>query len=55
MRQGRPKNIRVTKPLDQGLDHQTIAAIEKWRFAPGMKDGKPVRVAATIEVNFHLR
>ncbi|MEO8051539.1 MAG: M56 family metallopeptidase [Acidobacteriota bacterium] len=53
--QGRAKNIRVTKPLDQGLDQQALAAIEKWRFAPGMKDGKPVRVAATIEVNFHLR
>jgi TonB family protein len=53
--QGRARNIRVTKSLDKGLDQQAIAAIEKWRFAPGVKDGKPVRVAANIEVNFRLR
>jgi TonB family protein len=53
--QGLPKNIRVTKSLDKGLDQQAIAAIEKWHFAPGIKDGKPVRAAATIQVNFHLR
>ena len=53
--QGQAEKIRVTKSLDKGLDQQAIAAIEKWHFAPGIKDGKPVRVAATIEVNFHLR
>lgn len=53
--QGRAKNIQVTKSLDKGLDQQAIAAIEKWHFAPGIKDGKAVRVAATIEVNFRLR
>jgi TonB family protein len=53
--QGRPEKIRVTKSLDKGLDQQAIAAIEKWHFAPGIKDGKPVWAAATIEVNFHLR
>jgi protein TonB len=53
--QGQAEKIRVTKSLDKGLDQQAIAAIEKWHFAPGIKDGKPVRVAATIEVNFRLR
>jgi TonB family protein len=53
--QGRAQKIRVTRSLDKGLDQQAIAAIEKWHFAPGIKDGKPVRTAATIEVNFHLR
>jgi TonB family protein len=53
--QGLPKNIRVTKSLDKGMDQQAIAAIEKWHFAPGIKDGKPVRAAAIIEVNFRLR
>ena len=52
--QGQPHNILVTRSLDKGLDQQAIAAIEKWHFAPGIKDGKPVRAAATIEVNFHL-
>ncbi len=53
--QGQPHNIRVTRSLDKGLDQQAIAAIEKWHFAPGVKDGKPVRAAATIEVNFRLQ
>jgi len=53
--QGRPHKIQVTKSLDKGLDQQAIAAIEQWHFAPGIKDGKPVRAAATIEVNFRLR
>jgi TonB family protein len=53
--QGRPEKVQVTKSLDKGLDQQAIAAIEKWHFAPGIKDGKPVRAAAIIEVNFRLR
>jgi len=52
---GLPRNINVTKSLDKGLDQQAIVAIEKWRFAPGVKDGMPVRVAAQIQVNFQLR
>jgi len=53
--QGHAQKIRVTKSLDKGMDQQAIAAIEKWHFAPGIKDGKPVRTAATIQVNFRLR
>ena len=32
---------------------QTI--LHSWRFKPGLKDGKPVDVLATIEVEFNLR
>jgi protein TonB len=53
--QGRAHKIRVTRSLDKGLDQEAIDAIEKWHFAPGIKDGKPVRAAATIEVNFRLQ
>jgi len=52
--QGRPQNLRVLRSPGLGLDQKAIEAIEKWRFKPGMKDGKPVAVWATIEVNFHL-
>jgi hypothetical protein len=31
-----------------------MEAVEKWLFKPGMKDGKPVAVYATIQVTFHL-
>jgi protein TonB len=52
--QGRPQNLKVLRSLGLGLDQKAIEAVEKWRFRPGMKDGKPVPVMATIEVNFRL-
>ncbi len=51
---GIAKNIKVMRPLGLGLDERAIEAIKKWRFRPGMKDGKPVAVFITIEVNFRL-
>jgi TonB family protein len=34
------------------LDEKAIEAVRQWRFKPGTKDGNPVTVSATIEVNF---
>lgn len=51
---GRANNIRVQRSLGLGLDEKAVEAVRKWRFRPGMKDGQPVAVAATIEVNFRL-
>jgi TPR repeat protein len=31
-----------------------LDAIQTWEFAPGLKDGKPVKILATIEVNFRF-
>jgi TonB family protein len=51
---GNPRELKVIRPLGLGLDQKAIEAVEKWKFRPGMKDGKPVAVQATIEVNFRL-
>lgn len=49
-------NIAVLKSLDRtfGLDQAGIEAVKKWRFKPGMKDGKPVRVAVQLILEFRL-
>jgi TonB family protein len=51
---GQPRDLRVVRPLGLGLDEKAIEAVMKWKFRPGYKDGRPVAVAATIEVNFRL-
>ena len=51
---GLPTNIQVISPLGFGLDEKAEEAIRKWRFIPGMKEGKPVPVIAQIEVNFRF-
>jgi TonB family protein len=51
---GEPRDIRIVRPLGMGLDQKAVEAVSKWHFKPGMKDGAPVAVQATIEVNFRL-
>jgi len=51
---GHARNLKVVKGIGLGLDEKAIEAVNKWRFKPGLKDGKPVVVAAHIEVNFRL-
>ena len=49
---GKAHNIRVERGLGMGLDQKALEAIEQWEFEPGKKDEKPVKVGATIEMNF---
>ena len=51
---GKVHNIRVVRGLGSGLDEEAVKALEQWEFEPGMKDGEPVRVAATVEMNFRM-
>ena len=52
---GDPRDITVARSLGHGLDEQAIAAVKRWKFEPGMKDGKPVAVRLSIEVDFRLQ
>jgi TonB family protein len=51
---GASRNIRTMRFLGLGLDEKAVEAIGRWKFKPGMREGMPVAVAATVEVNFHL-
>jgi TonB family protein len=51
---GLPRNIKVSRTLGYGLDEKAIEAVKKWRFKPATKDGKPVAVEVSVQVNFHL-
>ena len=51
---GLVQNPRVLRSVGMGLDEKAIEAVMKWRFRAGYKDGKPVTVAAQVEVNFRL-
>jgi TonB family protein len=53
--QGRAEDIQVVRSLDAGLDANAAASVSQWLFKPGMKDGQPVDVAVTIEINFKLQ
>lgn len=47
-------DTRVVYGVGMGLDQKAIEAVRQWRFEPGTKDGLPVNVSATIEMNFRL-
>lgn len=51
---GRATNIKVMKGVGLGLDEKAVEAVQKWTFIPGKKNGSPVPVYATVEVNFRL-
>jgi protein TonB len=51
---GNVRSIRVRQGLGLGLDEKAIEAVSRWRFRPGVLDGKPVTTQATVQVNFQL-
>lgn len=51
---GVPQDIRVKRSLDPGLDKNAVEAVKTWRFQPGTKEGKPIKVVTNVEVSFRL-
>jgi TonB family protein len=46
-------NLQILKTLGS-LDQRAMEAVRLWRFQPGTKDGRPVTVSGTVEVDFRL-
>jgi TonB family protein len=51
---GHPRDIRVIHGLGFGLDAKAMEAVKQWRFDPALKDGRPVSVQISVEVEFRL-
>ena len=51
---GRPREIKIARPLGMGLDQKAVEAVRTWRFDPARKDGQPVAVQMNVEVSFRL-
>jgi len=52
--QGNPTDIKVVKSVGMGLDEKAVESVNRSRFQPAIKDGKPVAAQITIAVNFRL-
>ena len=51
---GVPTSMRVTNGVSAEEDRTAMEALKQWRFRPGTKNGQPVNVRVTVEVDFHL-
>jgi TonB family protein len=55
---GTVDDVQVITPLDAnnfGLDDQAIAALQGATFRPGTRNGQPVNVLVTVQIEFNLR
>lgn len=52
---GTARDVTVKSGIDSALDSNAVAAVQKWRFRPALRQGEPVSVSATIEVKFRLK
>jgi TonB family protein len=52
---GMPQNAHIIRSLTPDLDQKALEAVGKYRFKPArLKDGTPVAVRITVEIDFHL-
>jgi protein TonB len=52
--EGKVRDVKVIKSLEEDLDKQAVSAVSAWIFEPGTKDGRPVAVHLRAQVEFNL-
>ena len=52
--EGTASNCQIIHGLNSEEDKTALNALKLWRFQPGTKEGKPVNVRVTVEIEFHL-
>ena len=50
--EGHLKNLCLQILAGFGLDDEAAEAVRQYRFKPATKDGKPIAMCVTIEVNY---
>jgi periplasmic protein TonB len=50
---GIPTNVKIAKGVRPDVDNAVVDAVQKWRFEPATRDGKPVEATITVQVDFH--
>jgi hypothetical protein len=48
------RRIAIRQPLGYGLDARVAENLGRYRFKPGMKDGKPVAVEMVVNQTFDV-
>lgn len=51
---GKITGVRIIRDLPYGLTAQALIALQKVKFRPAMKDGRPVSVRGKLEFSFNL-
>jgi protein TonB len=51
---GTVPRVQIARPIGMGLDARAAEMVRTWKFEPATKDGIPVAVLMTVEVNFEL-
>ena len=51
---GNPTHVRIERGVGMGLDEKAVEAVKQYKFKPATKNGKPVKVDLSIEVNFQI-
>lgn len=49
---GELTDAKVTKGLGYGLDESALNTVKSWKFEPARRNGTPITVAVTVEVDF---
>jgi outer membrane biosynthesis protein TonB len=47
---GKPSDLKIVRSLGPVMDHNVLAAVGQYRFAPGTLDGEPTAVPVNLEV-----
>jgi len=45
-------SVQLIRGFDKSADTKAMHSVRRWRFDPAQKDGRPVPVVVTVEVNF---